>query len=210
MRPPVSALLLLPVLAFAQEGGTQDPPVAEPPPSAVKRTAKEARAEAIYLKMRQVDLLTQLMPLVLTKKQIDQLLTALEKARKDQQIILDAEAGQMAAMEKEIDAALKEAEESGKYPPREIRGRIYGTTSKMSTIRMAARDGIMLRLDEAVLKILNEGQIRAMVGTFRPEELNSVKPESVTDEMRRRAYVGNILLDPQCYDVLRKLFRKAS
>ena len=200
MRAIVPLLVLLPGLVFAQ-----DPPK----PSEVKPTEKSLRAEAIFIKLRQVDLLTQIMPLVLQKRQIDLLLVALEKARKDQQIILDADAGQMISLEKESDAALADVEARGAYPPREIRGRIFAVTARLSMFRQAARDGIVLRTDEAVLKILNAGQIKAMVGTFAPEEINAAKPDSVTDEQRRRAYVANILLDPLAYDLLRKLYKKA-
>lgn len=189
----LALLLVGPATAFA------------PPPV----TPEGLKAEAVQVDMRKIDLLTQMMPLLLTRKQIGGVLTAIEAAQKYQATVYAAEAKRVNEMEGKLAAAVKEAEEKGKYPDKALRGEIYAVTLRLSSIRGIARATILKNMDEALAKVLDAGQLKVMAGTFDPKEIDPVKPETVTDKIRRKAYILNILLDPLAYELLTKLFKIA-
>jgi hypothetical protein len=172
-------------------------------------TAK--RSEVILSKMRQIDVLTQVIPLALTKDQINQILPAVERARAKVGTVEKEEAQILAGLEGKINDAIKKSEDSLVAPPQALLDELAQTTMKMAKKRQLVVD----QNTDAVLKVFNQacnaGQKKAAANSLRPELIDpSLKSDKMTDEEKIRFFIEEILLDPQGYPVLIELLKHAS
>jgi len=140
-------LLLLPVLA------------------AVLTVAPIARADdeagRILVKVRQLDLLNQIVPVLMTADQIKKLLPAIEKSRAAEQVIQKDELAAMKKLEARVDSAIKEAKEKSLVPSREFQAEVIATFQLFTKNRAAMiseQNDLVLK---AVEESLDQGQIKA-------------------------------------------------
>jgi hypothetical protein len=169
------------------------------------------RSDEVVKKMRQIDLLTQVIPLALTKAQIEKLLPAIERARQKVANIQKDEAGALEKMDLKISNAIKKSVESGVAPPKELLTELADATQRMSLNRLVAIDDNT----DAVIKVLNDtlnaGQKKAAANSLSTKLIDpNAKPDTITDAQKLRFFVQEILLDPQCYDILVQLEKYAS
>ena len=175
--------------------------------SAHGQTPEQAKKSTeVMAKLRQIDLLTQIIPLALTKDQIDKLLPVIERARakltqlsKDEAVILDK-------LDGKVTDAIKKSIETSVAPPRDLLNELAQTTAKMSLNREAAGD----EFTEAILKTFNDvcnaGQKKAAANSLAPQLIDpSLKADKMTDAEKVKLFVQNIFLDPECHEVLVQL-----
>jgi hypothetical protein len=169
------------------------------------------RSDEILKKMRQIDLLNQMLPLALSKDQINKLLPSIEKARqrvKDQQ---KEEFKLMTQYEGKIDAAVKAGIDKGDVPDIAL---LRELNAVMTTMELR-RDAVASENADAVLsemkKALNAGQLKVAANSLNPKLFDpSVKVDEMTQDQKILFFVRNIMLDPHSYDLMRQLLKRAS
>ena len=169
------------------------------------------KSELVLSKMRQIDVLTQVVPLALTKDQLNQLLPAIERARARVAAQQKQEAQTLEALDGKVSDAIKQSEEKMVPPPQSLLDDLAKTTMQMALKRQVIVD----ENTDAVLKVFNQicnaGQKKAAANSLRPELIDpSLKADKMTDEEKIRFFIEEILLDPQGYPVLLELAKHAS
>lgn len=178
-------------------------------PAQLSTEQRQKRATEIMTKARQVDLLNQIMPLLLTTKQIDQILPALDKIRNEQRKMELAEFDALTKIEKKLDDAIADSIKNGRSPNGALIAEMFGTF-RMFQMRRGAESGeAMAELIAVVNKTLNEGQKKAMKGALRPSLIDpSIDPKTLTDERRMQFFCQVVLLDPAAYSLLSRMAAK--
>ncbi|MBV6459516.1 MAG: hypothetical protein HONBIEJF_02664 [Fimbriimonadaceae bacterium] len=176
---------------------------------AAQTGSKESqKADEILMRIRELDLLNQILPIVFTKEQVTKILPAVERARKE---VAKAEQNELEAMKKldeKIQKAVKEAYATGQVPTRELLGEaaklIKELTLKRLIVASQNADHVFRVLDDT----LNRGQKKAVANALEPSLIDpSLDKEKMTEEEKLRFFVRIILLDPIAYDILVKLGR---
>jgi hypothetical protein len=179
--------------------------------SAQLTTSKGAKSDEINMKMHEVDMLLQVLPLLLTKDQLtEKLLPAIEKNRETLRKELEYEDGELAKLEPLLDDAIEGAYNKGTYPPRKSTGEVADKTYRLGLQRQIIYGLMTDSMIDAVNATLNAGQKKALLGSFDPKFIDpTAKPESITDDKKMRFFVQRIFLDPTTYEILKKLARTA-
>ncbi len=171
---------------------------------------RAAHADQILVKARKIDLLNQILPVGMTKKQLNEVLGAVEKVRRnvDKQELL--EFGEMVKLEAGMDAAIKAGLEKGELPSHEFVIKISKTFHALDRVRQSVIYDNEEIVRTAVKKVLNEGQIKAAANAIEPTYFDpSIKPEELTTAKKLDVYIRVVLLDPNAYSVLTELFKNA-
>lgn len=167
----------------------------------------EDDASRVLVKMRQLDLLNQMLPVLMTKEQVQKLLGPVEKARNAEKAIQKTELEQLKKIEAKLDAAIKDAKENQRIPPTELQTEVFKTLTGFQK----ARAEMIIEQNEAVLKAveetLDEGQIKAASNAL---SLPTKDGETLTSRDKLRRWVRGVLMDPLSYDLLVELSRKKS
>jgi hypothetical protein len=168
------------------------------------------KSEAVLMKMRQIDLLTQFIPLALTKEQINKLLPAVERARAKVLQIQKEEAGTLEKLEAKIAAAINKSIEKNIAPPKSLLDELALTTAQMGTKRYAVIDENTAAVMKVFNEVCNAGQKKAAANSLAPQLFDpTLKPDQMTEVDKIRFFVQQIVLDPQAYDVLIRLEKYA-
>jgi len=169
------------------------------------------KSAEITAKMRQVDLLNQMLPLVMKKEQIEKLLPVIEKARqkvKDQE---KAEYALMLQYDTKLDAAIKAGVEKGALPDTQLIRDLNKMALAMDIGRSVVINDNASAVMAAMKATLNAGQLKAAEGALNPRLFDpSIKVDEMTDDQKLSFFVRNIMLDPLGYDILRELSKHAS
>jgi hypothetical protein len=167
---------------------------------------KEKRSQEVQSKIRQVDLMIQILPLVLTKEQIREILPAVEKSRAKQKQILASEDDEIIKLEKKLDEALKAGYESGAYPPRDLQKEVWAVTKALAVRRQIARNEIVEDLYPVIDKVFNAGQKKAAANSLDWKALDpSAKIDDTKEDQKIKFFIRSVFMDPAAYDVLVKL-----
>lgn len=166
-------------------------------------TANGKKSDEIYLKLRKIDLLNQILPLLLTKDQINKILPAVERARAKQKAVLTAEDDTLAKLQNEIDEVYAKAIEKQEYPTKDFLKTISTKTAEMAIRRDIARAELVEDLTKTLTATLNAGQRMAMVNSFSPKFIDpSKKPEDISEAMKTQFYIERVMLDPLTRELL--------
>jgi hypothetical protein len=169
-------------------------------------TAAQQRASQVLTKARQVDLLNQILPVVLTKEQIGKLLPAIERARQAVRDAEDRERTELNALEPKLDAAIKDAIEKNLVPSRDVLNNAFATFRAMQLRRESIANANVTAILTVIQESWNSGQRKAAANALRPEAFDpAVDAAKLTEEQRLRFFVRMILLDPLAYDLLIRL-----
>ena len=164
------------------------------------------KSEQIMLKMKQLDLLNQMIPLALTKEQIGKLLPSVERARAKVKQTQKEELNVLLKLESKLTDAIKTSTEKQIAPPKALIDEVSDETFKLAQKRGA----IITENVDSVFKVfndtLNAGQKKAAANSlaiayFIPD----ADPKKMTDAEKIRVFIQEIFLDPQAYDVLLQL-----
>ncbi len=175
-------------------------------PAGTAKDDQAKRATEIMTKVRQIDLLNQILPLFLTKKQLNEMLPLIEKARSDQTRMELKEFEGLVNFESRLDKAIKEGVEKDLTPSTDLMKDGVAMLQSFYIVRnmrwVEKIDGMVELLD----RILDKGQKKAMVFALKPSLIEpSLDPSKLSEERRKRFFIEYILLDPAAYDLLKKL-----
>ncbi len=164
------------------------------------------KADQILAKVRQIDLLNQILPVLMTKEQLNKILPVIEKARqavRDQQ---RREYDQLVKLEPDLDKAIKEGNEKGLLPGTEIIKRTFAVFKAFAITRKSVADENTANVIAIVKETLNAGQLRSMQNALSPQSFDpSLDPAKMTEDQKLKFFVESILLDPMAYDVMIKI-----
>lgn len=161
------------------------------------------RAAQIGDKIRQVDLLNQILPVLMTKEQIRKILPSVDRARQAEKDLAAKELQMMKSKEAAIDAAIKEGK-TGKMVPSAA---LLKDLSNMYVAFTAARKIMTAQSLEMVRKAmranLNSGQIKAAANALNPKLFNPEADVSkMTEDQKLDMWIQLVMLDPLAYDLL--------
>lgn len=177
--------------------------------SAQEDTSRQKDTEAIFTKLKQLDLMNQILPMLMTKDQLKKILPVVEKAR---QRVKQAQLKEYEALKKfegRITEARKKAIDSGQVPGRQLLNEIIKMFQAMEIARTMIADENTDAIIAVFKSTLNEGQIKAAANDLNPKLFDpSLKPEEMSADQKLRFFVKEIFLDPAAYDVLVILSQK--
>ncbi|MFY9233079.1 MAG: hypothetical protein WAO58_01315 [Fimbriimonadaceae bacterium] len=166
-------------------------------------TEQTKHTEAMLNKVKQLDVMNQILPMLMTKEQIKNILPSVEKARARVKAAQNKEYTALKAFEARLNEAYKKAIETGQTPGRALQAEIIRMFQEKGLERMLIAEENTDLVVEALKKHLNAGQIKAATNALDPKVFDpSLKPEEMTSEQKLRFFVKEIFLDPVAYDVL--------
>jgi hypothetical protein len=162
------------------------------------------QSDEIFLKLRKIDLLDQLLPLLLTKDQINHnLLPAIEQARSKMKQILNDEDTELAKFDAETTEVLDNALTKDQYPPKDFLKRVAAKTRDMSIKRSVNMSLITADLAKILDATLTDGQKKVMENSFDSSFVDpSKKPEDVKPDTKRIFFINRVFLDPLTRELL--------
>jgi len=179
---------------------------------ALAQSTSDQRAERstrILTQIHRLDLLNQILPILLTKDQINKILPSLEKAK---QSIRETEAKEvelLKSIEAKVDEAVKNGVEKGEVPNRDLLKKVLATFQYFQIARQSVIEANVDRTVEAMKGCMNAGQTKAAMNAIDWKKFDaSLNPEKMSDDEKLRLYVKVVLLDPLAYDVLRDIAAK--
>ncbi|RYG17368.1 hypothetical protein EON82_23950 [bacterium] len=195
MKKPFLALMMLACLGASLPASAQ--------------TVDSARSDAILKKVAQLDVLIQVVPLLLTKEQIPPLLLAIEKVKQRQKELFAQEAKDLTTIESKINKVVDDGINKNIYPPREVQGEV-ATFMRAAALRRSLFYNEMTDLVFLECKkTLNEGQLKTMEKSLKPELLDpSIKVDQMDSDAKIKFFVRKVILDPNAYDVLVQMSKK--
>jgi len=193
-------LLLCLALCFALVAGA----------NAQLTTEKGSKSDQINIKIHEVDLLLQILPLLLTKDQLNNdVLPALETVRNLEKKQLKLEDEALQNMEPDLDKALKDAYEKGAYPSKAIIGEVSKQTKDLGMKRLVVQLNMVSVMTAILEKTLNAGQKKALENSFDEKFIDpSAKAGTLSQEAKINFFVKRVFLDPLTYEILKKLAAK--
>lgn len=192
MKHVISAFLFLAVCAIA--------------PAQAVQTPKAAESTATMARVRKIDVLIQILPLNLKKKQIDVILTQIEKAKEKERQIRILEDGDIAKLEPRVSNALKDGIEKGVYPSRELQVEVSKLTRAMSIRRSVALGEMVDDFYAGTKDILEAGQKTVMEKSLDVAALDpSVDAKKMDSEAKIRFFIKKIFLDESAYETLKEM-----
>lgn len=179
--------------------------------SAFAQTSPDARArksDEVLAKIRQLDLLNHLLPLLWTRKQINDVLPAIERSRERVRRIQRLEHDELIAFEKRIDETIENGIAKQAVPPKELMTELRALLISFSIRRSNTAEENAEEVLRAMKQTMNEGQLKAAAGSLdaRTQE-RGLDTSAWTQDDRIKYFIKDILLDPQAYDVLVRLSR---
>lgn len=158
-------------------------------------------------KMAELDLANRLLPLLMTKAQINKLLPEIEKARKNVRDQEKKEADRLKALKPEIDKYHAEIFQ-GKTPPKDFLDKLTALLKKFESERLQVKVANALILAEAIKKTLDEGQLKAVVGVVdKIYDDQDREWKDGTADQKIQFYAISIFMGDRCYDLLVRLSR---
>lgn len=169
--------------------------------SAPIQPKENPEATRINLKVRRLQILNQLLPVLMTSDQIKKLLPVIESARQKEVDLQAEELKALKKLEPKIDAELKNAIEKKMLPSDAFIAEYVKTTNAMALGRQILVGGSTNSVLEKMKEVLNEGQLKAAANALDPELLGE-NPETMDQDAKLRLWIKEVLLDRASYDVL--------
>lgn len=169
-------------------------------------TGPSENAIKFDVNVRRLDILNQLLPVLLTKKQINELLPTLEKARANVRQVRADEDKLVQKLSVDLEKAIKAGVETQKIPTLKELATLNNVYRTFDITRgMTAYKNVDMVL-EAFKKIANKGQLKVAAQSLNPRFFdNTADPSKMTDEQKIKVFIREIILDPLTYDLLVKI-----
>lgn len=172
-------------------------------------SADAARSSEIQRKVAELDSLVQLVPLALTKDQINALLGSIEKVRQKQREVEASEAKDLVGIDSLVSKSVGAGIDKNVYPAREVQNQIASLWRAMGIRRNLFNKEMVDNVFIVCKTALNEGQLKTMEKSLKPEALEpSLRGVDMDSDARIKFFVRKILLDPVAYDVLVKMSKR--
>lgn len=159
-------------------------------------------ADRIALKVRRIEILDQLLPVLMTKDQIKKLLPEIEKARQSEIDIQKDELDEMKAFEPKLDLALAAAIKEQKVPEDEFVVEYLKMFSKFSNKRKFFFTNSAKAIVVKMKEVMNSGQLKTAELSLNPLLFGEKDPESMTSDEKLVLWAREVLLDRASYDLL--------
>lgn len=164
------------------------------------------RSDAIMKKARTLDLLNHILPLLLTKDQINQMLPVIERTRAKVRQIEKAEAEDLAKFDKKLDEAIEQGLGKDRVPSRALLNEVSRLFQALSIRRQVAAEENAEEMLAVVKKALNAGQIKTMANSLDMKVyMPGTDPATITEDVKLKVFIKDVLLDPLSYDFLVRL-----
>jgi tRNA nucleotidyltransferase/poly(A) polymerase len=164
------------------------------------------QSSQVLQKVRELQLLNQILPVLMTDEQYDELFPVIEENRENIRMLEAREAEVLQELEPAIEEALEKAREEGVVPSAVVISKIDAAFSRLTMARTAMLDFNAGRLVAKMNEILNEGQIKAAANSLDRSLLGG-DPDEMTQDEKLEAWVRNVLMDPLAYDLMVDLSR---
>jgi hypothetical protein len=195
----VSVALVVPIMsAQAGKGGQVTP------------AEQGAKSDEIIGKLRQLDFLNRLVPLLLTRAQLEKVLAAVEKARLNVKKTEENEYHVLLAMEPKVTALLTKCMDDASAPGKPALIDFTKSLLVLSETRqIVAKDNEDLVYD-AIWPELDKGQKKAMAGSINMRDYDpKLKVEDIKDEDVVKFFIRDTFLNPLAYPIMVKLLKQA-
>lgn len=159
-------------------------------------------ADRINFKIRRLQIVDQLLPVLLTKEQVRKLLPVIEKCRQDEVDLEKRELQEMKEFEPELDKVLDAAIKERKTADEEFYARYKKMTSAFVLTRQILVGSSTHKVLEAMKPILNEGQLKAAEKALDPRLFGETDPDSLSSDAKLKIWIREVLLDRATYDIL--------
>ena len=167
------------------------------------------RAQETYLKVKQLDVLIQVVPLSLTKEQFSPILAAIEKVRQQQKAMVAQEEKDLAALDAKLTKVTEDGTDRAIYPPRPMQQEIAANMRAIGIREDLYANQWVDIVFQACKSTLNEGQIKVMEKSLKPELLDpSIKVAEMDSDTKVKFFIRKVILDPVAYDVLVRMSRR--
>lgn len=177
------------------------------------QTKSEARAKhsgEILIKTRKIDLLNQIIPVLLTKKQLNEILGALEIVNREVDKTEQVEFDTMLKLEAELDATIQAGVEKNQVPPKAFTDKLAKTFRALEFQRQMIMGNNIETVRTVLDKTLNSGQKAAAANAIDATYFDpSLKPADLTQKVKLDMYIRVVLLDPRAYSLLTEMFKHA-
>lgn len=173
-------------------------------------TDKGKASDEIIMKIHKVELLNQILPLFLTKTQInDKILPAIEKARGKWRDLLAQEDDVLSKIGPQVDETITNAIDKSQYPSRDLLLDIQAKTKSMSLKRTVLTIQLVDDITGVLKDTLDKGQMKALIGSFDARFIDpKTKPEEMSEDTKRSFFVQNVFMDPACREILIDIAKK--
>jgi hypothetical protein len=163
------------------------------------------KVQPVLDKLGEIDVANQILPLLLTKDQIKQLLPVMEKCRQNVRNQEAKEAERIKALEKDADKVLADGAK-GLLPPKEFLDRVNALFKKIQDERTGVKLANQILMMEVVNRAFNEGQKKAAIGVV-DKIFNEEKRtwEDGSNEAKLRYFVNAVILGDRGYEFLSRL-----
>jgi hypothetical protein len=169
-------------------------------------TDRGKKSDEIVRKSRQLDLANHILPLILTKSQINELLPVIEKCRANVRKIENMEADDLLKMEAKIDKAISDALNKDQVPSKELLKEVAALYRAFTIRRQVAASENAEAVLEVLKRVLNEGQLKTAEKSIDPRAYDpKAEPDKMSQDDKLNLFIKDVLLDPQSYDFLVKL-----
>ncbi|MBL8048767.1 MAG: hypothetical protein JNJ45_08800 [Chthonomonas sp.] len=178
------------------------------PATAVAQSDQGKKSDEILVKMRQVDMLSQILPAVFTSEQLKKILPVIERCRKTVRETEAKEATVLAALEASLDRSISDALNKKQMPKPDVKNKIANTIKLLTVIRDQVAQDNAQKVYDVMAKELNTGQLRAISNALNPKRIDpKINTTGWTQERKIKYWVRVVLLDPTTYPLLVKLSR---
>jgi hypothetical protein len=167
---------------------------------------KAKKSDEILAKARQLDLLNHMLPLLLTKPQIDKLLVVVEKSRAKVDQIRSMEHSDLLKYETKINDAVQKGIEKDLVPAKALLVELAKLFQAFTIRRQIAAGENADMVLEVMKKELNAGQLKAAMNSHDIKAFDpNIDVSKLTDDDKLKFYIKDVILDPQGYDLLLKM-----
>lgn len=164
-------------------------------------------ATRINLKIRRVEILDQLLPVLMTKEQIKKLLPVVEKARQMEVDLQKTELGMLKDLEPLVDKELENGIKKQMLTSAEFNAEYAKIVAKFHAGRAGLIDISTGQVYAEMKKVLNDGQRTAAAKAVPAFHFPGREIGSVSQEEKLRVWIREVMLDRASYELLSDMAR---
>ncbi len=164
---------------------------------------------SIQKNIHKLDILNQILPVLMTKDQLKEVILEVEKVRAAAKLVEGEEKKELMALEGRVNKAVKDSIEKGDLPEDKLMTELSDLYKKFVSRRKVQMAKNVAAMYEALKKRLNEGQMKAIANSLNPKIFNPDADLEKMSEMEKTViWIEYVLLDPVAYEVLLDLSKK--
>ena len=167
-------------------------------------------ANQVLINIDKLNVVKFVLPLLLKKKQIGDMMAAMEKCRSKELEVREADAKELLKLDADVKKAVTAAVEKGDYPDKAFQSKVIAVQEAILIRRRIALAENVQILEDAAKLTLDEGQLKVMVNILDPKSLDpTMKTDKMSDDEKRKFYLRSVFLDALTYELLKVMYKKA-